>query len=208
VTASLATAEAVTVTVPETVAPEIGDVIETVNWLGEDGGFGLVGLLLLTVIDTPALVALLLDVSVANAVNVCLPLLNDVVVNGCEYGAEVTGEPKPVPSTMNCTLATPTLSVAFALTVIVPETVAPETGEVIATVGGVVSGVLGVDGLLGDDGVEGELGEEGLLDALTPVQPDVHSATTTKSHAACTKLRVENFRCLPEAMGVVLEFLV
>jgi len=42
-------------------------------------------------------------------------------------------------STLNCTLATPTLSVAFADTVITPESVALAAGEVIETVGGVVS---------------------------------------------------------------------
>jgi len=40
---------------------------------------------------------------------------------------------------MNWTPATPTLSEALALTVTVAETVAPEAGEVMLTVGGVVS---------------------------------------------------------------------
>ena len=44
------------------------------------------------------------------------------------------------PSTRNCTPATATLSEAEALTVIVPETVAPDAGDVMLTVGGVVSG--------------------------------------------------------------------
>ena len=44
------------------------------------------------------------------------------------------------PSTKNWTPATPTLSEAEALTVVVPETVAPEAGDVMLTVGGVVSG--------------------------------------------------------------------
>jgi hypothetical protein len=43
---------------------------------------------------------------------------------------------------VNCTLATPTLSVAFAETVVVPEMVAPPAGAVIETVGGVVSKTL------------------------------------------------------------------
>jgi hypothetical protein len=40
---------------------------------------------------------------------------------------------------MNCTLATPTLSLALALTVIVPLAVDPGAGAVRLTVGGVVS---------------------------------------------------------------------
>jgi hypothetical protein len=61
------------------------------------------------------------------------------VFNDCEYGAALTAAPRFVPSTWNCTLATATLSAAVAATVIVPETVAPEPGAVIDTVGGVVS---------------------------------------------------------------------
>ena len=48
--------------------------------------------------------------------------------------------PTAEPSTKNWTPATPTLSDAEALTVVVPETVAPEAGDVMLTVGGVVSG--------------------------------------------------------------------
>ena len=66
----VAEAEAVIVTVPETAAPETGDVIETV------GG---VELVLFTVIETGALVALLFDVSDATAVSVCFPLAKVVV---------------------------------------------------------------------------------------------------------------------------------
>ena len=47
----------------------------------------------------------------------------------------VSAAPTLAPSTWNCTLAIPMLDVAVALTVIVPETVAPETGEVIDTTG-------------------------------------------------------------------------
>jgi hypothetical protein len=48
-----------------------------------------------------------------------------------------------IPSTWNCTLATPTLSAAFAKTLTGPETLAPAAGALIDTVGGVVSvGVL------------------------------------------------------------------
>ena len=47
-----------------------------------------------------------------------------------------------VPSRRNCTLVTPTLSAAVALTAtLAPDTVAPAAGAVTDTVGGVVSGV-------------------------------------------------------------------
>jgi hypothetical protein len=49
------------------------------------------------------------------------------------------GAPVLALSTLNCTLATATSSVAVAVTFVVPEIVAPETGEVIETVGAVVS---------------------------------------------------------------------
>src|SRR5438445_6612741 len=44
-----------------------------------------------------------------------------------------------MPSTRNCTPATPTLSEAEALTVTDPDTVAPDAGAVMLTAGGVVS---------------------------------------------------------------------
>jgi hypothetical protein len=57
-----------------------------------------------------------------------------------EYGAVVSNPPRFAPSTWNCTLATPTLSDAFAVTETTPVTVAPFAGAVKDTVGGVVSG--------------------------------------------------------------------
>jgi hypothetical protein len=51
----------------------------------------------------------------------------------------MSSAPRLAPLALNCTPTTPTLSEASAVTVIVPETVAPSVGEVIATVGGVVS---------------------------------------------------------------------
>ena len=44
-----------------------------------------------------------------------------------------------MPSNWNCTPTTPTLSEALAVTVIVPETLAPKAGEVMLTDGAVVS---------------------------------------------------------------------
>jgi hypothetical protein len=56
----------------------------------------------------------------------------------------VTGAPLFTLSTRNCTATTPTLSAAVAVTVVVPEMVAPEAGEVTDTVGGMVSEPLAV----------------------------------------------------------------
>ena len=53
----------------------------------------------------------------------------------------------PTPSIWNVTPATPTSSAASALIVIVPATVEPSAGEVMATVGGVVSFVVTVNAL-------------------------------------------------------------
>ena len=54
------------------------------------------------------------------------------------YGAEES-VPTSVPSTRNSTLLTPTLSEAVAASATLPETVAPDAGAVIATLGAVVS---------------------------------------------------------------------
>ena len=52
----------------------------------------------------------------------------------------MSGDPSATPSSRNCTLVTPTLSLAVADTVTaVPLTVAPFAGAVTDTVGGVVS---------------------------------------------------------------------
>ena len=51
----------------------------------------------------------------------------------------VSSAPSAVPSTLNCTPVTPTLSEALALTVTVPDTVAPAAGAVRLTVGALVS---------------------------------------------------------------------
>ena len=50
-------------------------------------------------------------------------------------GAWVTGAPELLPSTLNCTLVV--LEETLVVTVVVPETVAPESGEVIEIVGAV-----------------------------------------------------------------------
>ena len=60
------------------------------------------------------------------------------------YGAAVTAAPRFTPFSRNCTLATPTLSVAVATTATVPDTVDPLAGVEIATFGKVVSALLTV----------------------------------------------------------------
>src|SRR5712691_7161144 len=70
---------------------------------------------------------------------VCEALLAVVVFQETEYGDVVSSAPALTPSSRNCTPTTPTLSEALAVTLIVPETVAPEAGEVMLTVGAVVS---------------------------------------------------------------------
>src|SRR3989475_8159178 len=75
----------------------------------------------------------------ARAVRLCVALLALVEFQATEYGAAVSSTPSAAPSTKNCTPATPTLSDAFAVTVIVFPTVDPDAGEVTLTVGAVVS---------------------------------------------------------------------
>ena len=69
----------------------------------------------------------------------CGPFAAVNVSHEIEYGATVSSAPRFVPSTLNWTPATDPLSVAFALTGTIAETVAPFVGDVIETVGGVVS---------------------------------------------------------------------
>src|SRR5881296_138461 len=84
--------------------------------------------------------AVLPAASRATAVTECAPFAAVEVIQARVYGAAVTSAPRFAPSSLNCTPTTATLSVALAETVIVPATVAPAAGAVIATVGGVVSG--------------------------------------------------------------------
>ncbi len=77
----------------------------------------------------------------ATAVSAWLPLATPLVVQACVYGEAVSSAPRFVPSSLNWTPATPTLSVAVAFTSIVPLTVAPFAGDEMATVGAVVSAV-------------------------------------------------------------------
>src|SRR5262245_38591989 len=133
-TPTLSAAEAARVTVPDTVAPLAGEVIDTVGGVVSGGGA------LFTVTLTAAEVRVLPAASGAMAVSVCVPLALPAVLHETEYGALVSSAPRFLPSTRKRTPATPTLSEALAVTVMVPETVAPFPGDVIDTLGGVVSG--------------------------------------------------------------------
>src|SRR5262249_18496592 len=75
----------------------------------------------------------------ARAVKVCAPLVVDVVAHEIVYGAIESSAPSGMPSSRNWTPATPTLSLASAVTLTDAETVAPEAGAVIDTLGAVTS---------------------------------------------------------------------
>src|SRR5262249_6317198 len=94
-----------------------------------------------TVTGTLAAVATLPLVSVALALSVWPPAAAGVGAQGTALGGEVTGLPSGWPSSRNCTDATATLSLAFAATGTVPDSVWFAVGLVRLTVGGVVSAV-------------------------------------------------------------------
>src|SRR6266545_4752739 len=116
----------------------IGDVLVGSAWPAA-WSIVTVGGVLSTVTVTALLVAVLPAASRATAVRVWEPSPAMVVFQETLYGLAVSSTPRLAPSSLNCTPATPTLSDALALTAIVPRTAAPEAGEVMATVGGVVS---------------------------------------------------------------------
>src|SRR5437660_3890708 len=93
----------------------------------------------LTTVTLTAEVAVLPAASRAIAVRVCTPFLAVVLFHETAYGTVVTSAPRFAPSSLNCTPTTPTLSAALTETVIVPVTVAPATGAVMETAGGVAS---------------------------------------------------------------------
>src|SRR2546428_1943610 len=97
------------------------------------------GGVLMTLAVTAGALAGFPAMSRATAVNVCDPSAIVVVSQGTAYGTVVSSASGD-PSTKNCTSTTSTLSEASALTVTVPLTAAPVVGDVIVTVGGVVSG--------------------------------------------------------------------
>src|SRR5712692_4469228 len=83
---------------------------------------------LATVTVTAAEVVVLPAASRATAVSVCVPGVAVVVFHETAYGAVVLSAPRFAASSLNCTPTTPTLSLAVALTVVVPVTVAPFAG--------------------------------------------------------------------------------
>src|SRR3981189_2789257 len=94
---------------------------------------------LATVTLTAAEVVRLPAASRATAVRSCEALVAVVVSHDAAYGAAVTSAPRLAPSSLNCTPATPTLAEAAAVTLSVPETVAPAVGEVTETDGAMLS---------------------------------------------------------------------
>ncbi len=95
----------------------------------------------LSTVTLTAAAAVFPAASRATAMRVWAPSATKVVFQEIEYGEAVTAAPRFVPSSVNWTPTTPTLSVALAETVTVPTTVTPAAGAVIETVGGVTSGV-------------------------------------------------------------------
>src|SRR5206468_621363 len=126
----LSEAEALTVTVPDTVAPDAGALMLTEG--GVVSAFD-------TVTVTGAEAYRSPRAEERRAGRVCEPLPTVAVFQETEYGDEVSSAPRLAPSTRNCTPATPILSEAEALTVTVPDTVAPDAGALMLTEGGVVS---------------------------------------------------------------------
>ena len=88
---------------------------------------------------TEADVVVLPAASRATAVRVWEPSLVAVVSQVYEYGLVVSSVPMAAPSSWNWTLATSTSSEAEAVTLTVPDTVAPAAGDVRLADGGVVS---------------------------------------------------------------------
>ena len=119
--------------VPDTVDPLEGDVTETVGAV-----VSLVERMFetFTVIDA---VEELPAASVAVALIVCVPLVSVVVRRLAVNGATLIVDPITLPSTLNVTPVTPTLSEALAEIDRVPDTVAPFVGEEIEIEGGIVS---------------------------------------------------------------------
>src|SRR5437867_2500974 len=131
-TPTLSEAVAEIVVVADTVEPPAGPVIET-------AGAVVSSTTLLTVTETGADVVWLPAASRATAVRLCTPLLAVAVFQDTVYGDDASSLPRLAPSSLNCTPTTPTLSEAVAVTLKVANIVAPPAGEVIDTVGAVVS---------------------------------------------------------------------
>jgi hypothetical protein len=110
--------------VPETVTPDAGEVIEMVGGVA-DGLFATMEIAGLTVVRPAAFPA--------TAVSVWLPLVRVIVFNEKLNGALDNAAPVFLPSTLNCTVVAS--ADTLINTLILPETVTPEAGEVIEMVG-------------------------------------------------------------------------
>src|SRR5437016_5226946 len=120
---------AVTVMVPETVEPDEGDVMLTVGGAVSGGGP------LDTVTVTGSEVHRTPSRSRPTALRVWEPLPVVVVFQETPYGFEVSSAPKLLPSSLNwtpTTVSAPTID-TLALTVMEPETVDPDAGDVMLT---------------------------------------------------------------------------
>lgn len=96
---------------------------------------------LFTVTETVDDVVVLPAASVATAASRWAPGVAVVVSQATVYGAAVLSAPRFAPSRRSCTVVTPTLSAAFAVTATVPLSVDPAVGAAIETVGASVSAV-------------------------------------------------------------------
>jgi hypothetical protein len=76
----------------------------------------------------------------ALTLSTCRAFVAVVVSQLIPYGAVVSSAPSGWPSRRNCTPATPTSSVAVAVTLTLPDTTAPAGGAVTVALGGDVSG--------------------------------------------------------------------
>jgi hypothetical protein len=94
-----------------------------------------IGLLTVTITAVDVVVPIPL---VAVAVNVWGPLVASIVFHLMEKGALISWAPSADPSSRSWTAVTAGVPDAKAVTVMLPETVAPFTGDVMATAGGVL----------------------------------------------------------------------
>src|SRR5579863_3271631 len=120
-------------TIFDTVAPSTGEVMATTG--------GVVSAVCNAALFTDTVTEadpMLLAASKALTVMVCDPLALLALFHEKEKGEEVAVA-TAAPSTSSSILVTPTLSEADPCTETLPETLAPETGAVMETVGGVVS---------------------------------------------------------------------
>jgi len=102
---------------------------------------GFPGLELEKLTDTGLEFVVLFAKSQAAAVSVCVPFANFAVFKAKVYGLVFVAVPQTIPSTWSWTAATPEPeSDAATVTLVVPVNVAPEAGEEMFTIGGVVSG--------------------------------------------------------------------